>query len=134
LALERELRSRGRKATFRATGQTGIMIAGTGIPIDAVSSDFVAYLLSITGVVVTSVGAGPVIVHRLERALTHEEISAAATAQPTARRRAQRRRATRSRRAGVARGRRPANRWRHLHQDRGHRVRPDESGVQDQGG
>jgi uncharacterized NAD-dependent epimerase/dehydratase family protein len=42
LALERELRSRGRKATFRATGQTGIMIAGTGIPIDAVISDFVA--------------------------------------------------------------------------------------------
>lgn len=42
LALERELRARGRKATFRATGQTGIMIAGTGIPIDAVVSDFVA--------------------------------------------------------------------------------------------
>ena len=42
LVLERELRSRGRKATFRATGQTGIMIAGSGIPIDAVVSDFVA--------------------------------------------------------------------------------------------
>jgi uncharacterized NAD-dependent epimerase/dehydratase family protein len=42
LALERELQTRGRKATFRATGQTGIMIAGTGIPIDAVVSDFVA--------------------------------------------------------------------------------------------
>jgi uncharacterized NAD-dependent epimerase/dehydratase family protein len=42
LALERELRARGRTATFRATGQTGIMIAGTGIPIDAVVSDFVA--------------------------------------------------------------------------------------------
>ena len=42
LALERELHARGRKATFRATGQTGIMIAGTGIPIDAIVSDFVA--------------------------------------------------------------------------------------------
>lgn len=42
LALDRELRARGRKSTFRATGQTGIMIAGSGIPIDAVISDFVA--------------------------------------------------------------------------------------------
>lgn len=42
LALERELRKLGRKATFRATGQTGIMIAGTGIPMDAVVSDFLA--------------------------------------------------------------------------------------------
>jgi uncharacterized NAD-dependent epimerase/dehydratase family protein len=30
------------KATFRATGQTGIMIAGEGIPIDAVVADFIA--------------------------------------------------------------------------------------------
>ena len=42
LALDRSLRERGRKATFRATGQTGIMIAGSGIPIDAVVCDFVA--------------------------------------------------------------------------------------------
>lgn len=42
LALDRALRKRGRKSTFRATGQTGIMIAGSGIPIDAVVSDFVA--------------------------------------------------------------------------------------------
>lgn len=42
LAIDRELRQRGRKSTFRATGQTGIMIAGHGIPIDAVVSDFVA--------------------------------------------------------------------------------------------
>jgi uncharacterized NAD-dependent epimerase/dehydratase family protein len=42
LALEREMRARGMKASFRATGQTGIMIAGSGIPIDAVVSDFVA--------------------------------------------------------------------------------------------
>ena len=42
LTLEREMISRGMKATFRATGQTGIMIAGEGIPIDAVVADFVA--------------------------------------------------------------------------------------------
>jgi uncharacterized NAD-dependent epimerase/dehydratase family protein len=42
LALERELKSRGAKATFRATGQTGIMIAGEGLPIDAVVADFIA--------------------------------------------------------------------------------------------
>ncbi len=42
LALARELRARGVAADFRATGQTGILIAGSGIPIDAVVSDFVA--------------------------------------------------------------------------------------------
>ncbi len=42
LALHRELERRGLEATFRATGQTGIMIAGEGIPIDAVISDFVS--------------------------------------------------------------------------------------------
>ncbi|MBU2678079.1 MAG: DUF1611 domain-containing protein [Gammaproteobacteria bacterium] len=42
LALHRELVRRGIDATFRATGQTGIMIAGEGIPIDAVVADFVA--------------------------------------------------------------------------------------------
>ncbi len=42
LALTQSLQQRSVKATFRATGQTGIMIAGTGIPIDAVISDFVA--------------------------------------------------------------------------------------------
>lgn len=42
LALEREMRARGIAADFRATGQTGIMIAGAGVPVDAVVSDFVA--------------------------------------------------------------------------------------------
>ena len=42
LAMHRELLSRNCKATFRATGQTGIMIAGSGIPMDAVVSDFLA--------------------------------------------------------------------------------------------
>ena len=42
LALTKSLRKQNIESTFRATGQTGIMIAGTGIPIDAVVSDFVA--------------------------------------------------------------------------------------------
>jgi uncharacterized NAD-dependent epimerase/dehydratase family protein len=42
LALHRAFVSRGIDADFRATGQTGIMIAGRGIPMDAVVSDFEA--------------------------------------------------------------------------------------------
>jgi uncharacterized NAD-dependent epimerase/dehydratase family protein len=42
LAVARGLSVRGVDADFRATGQTGIMIAGSGVPIDAVISDFVA--------------------------------------------------------------------------------------------
>lgn len=42
LALERDMKKAGLKADFRASGQTGIMIAGAGIPIDAVVSDFVS--------------------------------------------------------------------------------------------
>ena len=42
LALASELRARGVNADFRASGQTGILIAGSGIPMDAVISDFCA--------------------------------------------------------------------------------------------
>ena len=42
LALTAALQKLGHRATYRATGQTGIMIAGEGIPIDAVVSDFVS--------------------------------------------------------------------------------------------
>jgi uncharacterized NAD-dependent epimerase/dehydratase family protein len=42
LALARAMRARGLDAEFRATGQTGIMIAGSGVAIDAVVVDFVA--------------------------------------------------------------------------------------------
>ena len=42
LAIERELTVRNVAADFRATGQTGILIAGSGIPIDAVVADFAA--------------------------------------------------------------------------------------------
>jgi uncharacterized NAD-dependent epimerase/dehydratase family protein len=42
LTLAREFKHRGVAADFRATGQTGILISGSGIPIDAVVADFVA--------------------------------------------------------------------------------------------
>jgi uncharacterized NAD-dependent epimerase/dehydratase family protein len=42
LAMEREMHARGMAATFRATGQTGILIAGDGVPLDAVVADFMA--------------------------------------------------------------------------------------------
>ena len=42
LAIARAFAVRGVAADFRATGQTGILIAGGGIPIDAVVSDFAA--------------------------------------------------------------------------------------------
>jgi len=42
LALTRALKAAGHGATYRATGQTGILIAGSGIPMDAVVSDFLS--------------------------------------------------------------------------------------------
>ena len=42
LAIERDLKARGVEADFRATGQTGIFIAGDGVSVDAVVSDFVS--------------------------------------------------------------------------------------------
>ncbi len=42
LAITRELRARNVDATFRATGQTGILIAGSGIAVDAVVADFIS--------------------------------------------------------------------------------------------
>jgi uncharacterized NAD-dependent epimerase/dehydratase family protein len=42
LAMERAMREAGRSAAFRATGQTGILITGDGVPLDAVVADFMA--------------------------------------------------------------------------------------------
>lgn len=42
LAIETEMRRQGYNVDFRATGQTGILIAGHGIPVDAVVADFIA--------------------------------------------------------------------------------------------
>jgi uncharacterized NAD-dependent epimerase/dehydratase family protein len=42
LCMEKEMRARGINASFRATGQTGILITGDGVPLDAVIADFMA--------------------------------------------------------------------------------------------
>jgi uncharacterized NAD-dependent epimerase/dehydratase family protein len=42
LAMDAEMRKRDLKSTFRATGQTGILITGNGVPLDAVVADFMA--------------------------------------------------------------------------------------------
>jgi uncharacterized NAD-dependent epimerase/dehydratase family protein len=42
IALARGLRERGVPADFRATGQTGILIAGEGVAVDAVVADFIS--------------------------------------------------------------------------------------------
>lgn len=42
LTIAREMQRRSLRATFRATGQTGILIAGQGVAIDAVVADFIA--------------------------------------------------------------------------------------------
>lgn len=42
LAMEKEMLARNMKATFRSTGQTGILITGNGVPLDAVIADFMA--------------------------------------------------------------------------------------------
>ena len=42
IALTRGLRERGVAADFRATGQTGILIAGEGVAVDAVVADFIS--------------------------------------------------------------------------------------------
>jgi uncharacterized NAD-dependent epimerase/dehydratase family protein len=42
LAIVRGLKARRVNVTFRATGQTGILIAGEGMPLDSVVADFIA--------------------------------------------------------------------------------------------
>jgi uncharacterized NAD-dependent epimerase/dehydratase family protein len=42
LALDKEMRARGMKSDFRATGQTGVLISGRGVAIDAVVADFIS--------------------------------------------------------------------------------------------
>lgn len=42
LCIDKEMQDRGMKSTFRATGQTGILITGGGVPLDAVIADFMA--------------------------------------------------------------------------------------------
>lgn len=42
LAIERAMKERGIAAEFRATGQTGILISGSGVSVDAVIADFIS--------------------------------------------------------------------------------------------
>ncbi|MCF2904762.1 DUF1611 domain-containing protein [Octadecabacter sp. CECT 8868] len=42
LAIDAEMRKRDMKSSFRPTGQTGILITGGGVPLDAVVADFMA--------------------------------------------------------------------------------------------
>ncbi|WP_319546050.1 N-acetyltransferase DgcN [Ruegeria conchae] len=42
MSMDAEMRKRGMKSTFRATGQTGILVTGQGVPLDAVIADFMA--------------------------------------------------------------------------------------------
>ncbi len=42
LAIAKAMRARGFKADFRATGQTGILISGEGVAVDAVVADFIS--------------------------------------------------------------------------------------------
>ena len=42
LSIEKEMKARGMKVDFRATGQTGIFIVGDGVSVDAVVADFIS--------------------------------------------------------------------------------------------
>ncbi len=42
MSMDAEMVKRGMKSDFRATGQTGILITGKGVPLDAVIADFMA--------------------------------------------------------------------------------------------
>ena len=42
MCMDAEMQKRGMKTTFRPTGQTGILITGGGVPLDAVIADFMA--------------------------------------------------------------------------------------------
>lgn len=42
LAITKAMKARGLKADFRATGQTGILISGSGVAVDAVVADFIS--------------------------------------------------------------------------------------------
>lgn len=42
MSMDAEMKARGMNSDFRATGQTGILITGDGVPLDAVIADFMA--------------------------------------------------------------------------------------------
>lgn len=74
LELERELNRRGVRAAFVATGQTGILIAGRGIPADAVVSDFLAGAVEVA--VLEAAEAAEVVIVEGQGSLHHPGYSA----------------------------------------------------------
>jgi uncharacterized NAD-dependent epimerase/dehydratase family protein len=76
LELVRALRARGARAAFVATGQTGILIAGGGVPADAVVSDFLAG--AVEHAVLEAARDADVVVVEGQGALAHPAYSAVA--------------------------------------------------------
>lgn len=75
LELHREFLRRGRKSDFVATGQTGILIAGKGIAIDHLVSDFVAGGIELEVDRYAATGSEYIVVEG-QGALTHQGYSA----------------------------------------------------------
>ena len=74
LAVDQELRRRGRKSTFIGTGQTGILIAGRGVSVDAVIGDYIAGSIEREVDRVDRAGADLILVEG-QGALTHQGYS-----------------------------------------------------------
>ncbi len=71
--LDREARRRGLRSVFVPTGQTGIMIAGWGIAVDAVVSDFLAGAAE--RLVVEGAGRGDLLFVEGQGSLVHPQFS-----------------------------------------------------------
>lgn len=74
LAVDAELRRRGRRSEFIGTGQTGILIAGNGVSVDAVIGDYIAGSIEREIDRVDSAGAEIILVEG-QGALTHQGYS-----------------------------------------------------------
>jgi uncharacterized NAD-dependent epimerase/dehydratase family protein len=73
LELDRAARERGLRSVFVPTGQTGIMIAGWGIAVDAVVSDFVAGAAE--RLVLAGAGRGDLLIIEGQGSLVHPQYS-----------------------------------------------------------
>ena len=73
IELDREARSRGLRSVFVPTGQTGIMIAGWGIAVDAVVADFLAGAAE--RLVVEGAGRGDLLWVEGQGSLVHPQFS-----------------------------------------------------------
>ncbi len=73
LEIEREARGRGVGARFLATGQTGIMISGSGVPLDRVIGDFMAGAAE--ELVLSGAGSGDLLLVEGQGSLLHPGFS-----------------------------------------------------------